>query len=47
MRRFDMRLPAVVRFEDTAEIMTETQNVSALGVFFISTAASPPAANWR
>jgi hypothetical protein len=34
MRRFDMRLPAVVRFEDTAEIMTETQNVSALGVFF-------------
>lgn len=34
VRRFDMRLPAVVRLEDSAEIQTETQNVSALGVFF-------------
>jgi PilZ domain-containing protein len=34
MRRFDMRLPAVVRLEDSGEIKTETQNVSARGVFF-------------
>src|SRR5579863_659742 len=37
MRRFDMRLPAVVRLgsSDTGnEIQTETQNVSARGVFF-------------
>lgn len=34
MRRFDMRLPAVVRLEDRGEIRTETQNVSARGVFF-------------
>jgi len=34
MRRFDMRLPAVVRLEDSGEIETETQNVSARGVFF-------------
>ena len=34
MRRFDMRLPAIVRLEDTAEFHTETQNVSARGVFF-------------
>ena len=33
MRRFDMRLPAIVRLEDRAEIKTETQNVSARGVF--------------
>jgi len=34
MRRFDMRLPAVIRLGDTAEFRTETQNVSARGVFF-------------
>jgi PilZ domain-containing protein len=33
MRRFDMRLPAVVRL-DQDEFHTETQNVSARGVFF-------------
>lgn len=43
MRRFDMRLPAVVRLESASEdsqddrpgeLQTETQNVSARGVFF-------------
>lgn len=36
MRRFDMRLPAVVRVEgsDPDELVTETQNVSARGIFF-------------
>ena len=34
MRRFDMRLPAVVRLAGAAEFRTETQNVSARGVFF-------------
>jgi hypothetical protein len=34
MRRFDMRLPTIVRLEDRGEIRTETQNVSARGVFF-------------
>jgi hypothetical protein len=34
MRRFDMRLPAVVRREGADEFHTETQNVSARGVFF-------------
>jgi len=34
MRRFDMRLPAVVRMEGTGDVQTETQNVSARGVFF-------------
>jgi hypothetical protein len=36
MRRFDMRLPAMVRLDqDQAnEFQTETQNVSARGVFF-------------
>jgi hypothetical protein len=34
MRRFDMRLPAVVRLEQDDEFQTETQNVSARGVFF-------------
>ncbi len=36
MRRFDMRLPAIVRVEGTGvdEVQTETQNVSARGVFF-------------
>ena len=36
MRRFDMRLPASVKVDGMAvdELMTETQNVSARGVFF-------------
>jgi PilZ domain len=36
MRRFDMRLPAAIRVADGAasEFLTETQNVSARGVFF-------------
>jgi PilZ domain len=37
MRRFYMRLPAAVKFPDdaeTGEVMTETQNVSARGIFF-------------
>lgn len=34
MRRFDMRLPAVVRLDQEDEFQTETQNVSARGVFF-------------
>ncbi len=36
MRRFDMRLPAAIRLGDGAkdEFQTETQNVSARGVFF-------------
>lgn len=34
MRRFDMRLPAIVQFEGSPEVHTETQNVSARGVFF-------------
>jgi hypothetical protein len=34
MRRFDMRLPATVRLENAIEFQTETQNVSARGVFF-------------
>lgn len=34
MRRFDMRLPAVVSLQGAADYHTETQNVSARGVFF-------------
>ena len=34
MRRFDMRLPAIVLWEGASEFYTETQNVSARGVFF-------------
>jgi hypothetical protein len=36
MRRFDMRLPAAIRLADgmAGEFITETQNVSARGVFF-------------
>ncbi len=36
MRRFDMRLPASVRVAGNGlrDLMTETQNVSARGVFF-------------
>lgn len=33
MRRFDMRLPAIVQFPEQ-EFQTEIQNVSARGVFF-------------
>lgn len=35
LRRFDMRLPATVKLADTSvdELLTETQNVSARGVF--------------
>ena len=35
MRRFDIRLPAIVKVEDATvdELLTETQNVSARGVF--------------
>ncbi|MGP0019214.1 MAG: PilZ domain-containing protein [Candidatus Sulfotelmatobacter sp.] len=41
MRRFDMRLPAIVRVEGTDEVQTETQNVSARGVFFYLDRAVP------
>jgi hypothetical protein len=36
MRRFDMRLPASIRMGERGpdEVLTETQNVSARGVFF-------------
>ncbi len=34
MRRFDMRLPAIVRLDGANDVHTETQNVSARGVFF-------------
>lgn len=34
MRRFEMRLAALVRLEGAGELHTETQNVSARGVFF-------------
>jgi PilZ domain-containing protein len=34
MRRFDMRLPAIIELEGCAAFHTETQNVSARGVFF-------------
>jgi hypothetical protein len=34
MRRFDMRLPAIVKLEGAPDFHTETQNVSARGVFF-------------
>lgn len=36
MRRFDMRLPATIRLAsgDAGDFLTETQNVSARGVFF-------------
>ena len=34
MRRFEMRLPAIVRLNGAGEFNTETQNVSARGVFF-------------
>ena len=36
MRRFDIRLPALVKLPGNGfqELLTETQNVSARGVFF-------------
>jgi hypothetical protein len=36
MRRFEMRLPAIVKVNENGfhEVLTETQNVSARGVFF-------------
>ena len=36
MRRFEMRLPAIVKVtgSNQGELVTETQNVSARGVFF-------------
>jgi len=36
MRRFDMRLPAIVKLSGDGfhELLTETQNVSARGVYF-------------
>jgi PilZ domain len=36
MRRFDMRLPALIRMSGSQlnQLLTETQNVSARGVFF-------------
>jgi PilZ domain len=34
MRRFDMRLPASVKLPGVTDFLTETQNVSARGVFF-------------
>ena len=42
MRRFDMRLPAVVRLDESSEFQTETQNVSARGVFFYLDRPLPP-----
>lgn len=44
MRRFDMRLPASIRLTDTngEEWLTETQNVSARGLFFYSTQTLDP-----
>jgi hypothetical protein len=44
LRRFDMRLQAVVRLNPERELKTETQNVSARGVFFYLDDALPPGA---
>jgi hypothetical protein len=41
MRRFDMRLPAIVSVQGAADFHTETQNVSARGVFFYLDRAVP------
>jgi len=35
MRRFDMRLPATVKWGASEQLSTETQNVSARGVFLL------------
>ena len=42
MRRFDMRLPAVVRLDGAGDFHTETQNVSARGVFLYLDRALEP-----
>jgi hypothetical protein len=44
MRRFDMRLPAIVKLTDNGfhEVLTETQNVSARGVYFYLDQTVPP-----
>jgi hypothetical protein len=42
MRRFDMRLPAVVRLQGSGDFHTETQNVSARGVFLYLDRALEP-----
>jgi hypothetical protein len=42
MRRFDMRLAALVRLNPDNEFHTETQNVSARGVFFYLDRPLPP-----
>jgi len=46
MRRFDMRLPASVEMEDASigALLTETQNVSARGVFLYLDRALAPGA---
>jgi hypothetical protein len=41
MRRFDMRLPAIVHIPEQ-DLQTETQNVSARGVFFYLDRALAP-----
>ena len=43
IRRFDMRLPAAVQLvgSDTPALLTETQNVSARGVYFYLDQALP------
>jgi len=46
MRRFDMRLPAVVSLDGAGEFHTETQNVSARGVFFYLDRALPEGARF-
>ena len=44
MRRFDMRLPAAILVSggDPNEFLTETQNVSARGLFFYATQSLTP-----
>jgi PilZ domain len=44
MRRFEMRLPATIRISnaDGEEWLTETQNVSARGLFFYATQSLSP-----
>ena len=44
MRRFEMRLPAAIRISnaDGEEWLTETQNVSARGLFFYATQSLDP-----
>ena len=44
MRRFDMRLPAIVKLNENGihEVLTETQNVCARGVYFYLDHSVPP-----